>query len=286
MLYLNTVQYINIIPIGLVISLNVRDKVIQAAEKLAQTLPFDRITYAEIAKEAGVHWTAVRRHLGGRQEMRAWLKEKQAALPEPFADTRTRILEAGVKVFAELGFHQASLDKVAAEAGLTKGAVYWHFSGKQDLFLAILEHQLNKHLRMLPGQMEQMLQADDPASALADWLASQLGCLDGEEGEERRPMLFLEFVTSSREPEVRERLQAVHGKIVDGAALLLEEMRNKGLVRTDADPGAASIMIDALLKGLVVEWLIDPGRFRSKALFREIANMLLYGMLPQTSRGS
>ena len=263
--------------------MNVRDKVIQAAEKLAQTLPFDRITYAEIAKEAGVHWTAVRRHLGDRQEMRAWLKEKQAALQDPFADTRTRILEAGVKVFAELGLHQASLDKVAAEAGLTKGAVYWHFSGKQDLFLAILDHQLNKQLRMLPGQMEQMLQADDPASALADWLASQLGCLDGEEGKERRPMLFLEFVTSSREPEVRERLQAVHGKILDGAALLMEEMRKKGLVRADADPEAASIMTDALLKGLVVEWLIDPERVRSKELFRTMARLLWQGMTPQRS---
>ena len=258
--------------------MNIKDKVIQAAEKLAQTLPFDKITYAEIAKEAGVHWTAVRRHLGDKQEMRAWLKEKQAARQDSFADTRTRILEAGVKVFAEQGYHQASLDKVAAEAGLTKGAVYWHFSSKQDLFLAILEYQLNKQLRMLPGQIEHMLKADDPESALSDWLSSQFGCLDGEDG---KSMLFLEFVTSSREPEVREKLKTVHGKILDGVALYMDEMRKKGLIRADLDPLAVSVMIDALLKGLVVEWLIDPERFKLKTLFQTISKVLWHGMLPQ-----
>lgn len=258
--------------------MSVKEKVIQAADKLAQTLPVDRITYAEIAREAGVHWTAVRRHLGGKPEMRAWLKQIQDAGQASFADTRTRIMEAGAKVFAELGYHQAALDKVAAEAGLTKGAVYWHFASKQDLFLAILEYQLNKQLRMLPGQIEQMLNADDPESALSDWLSAQFGCLDREDGTS---MLFLEFVTSSREPEVREKLKAVHGKIVDGVALCMEEMRKKGLIRPDLDPEAVSVMTDALLKGLVVEWLIDPERVKLKTLFATISKVLWHGLLPQ-----
>ncbi len=250
----------------------------QAAEKLAQTMPYDRITYAGIAKEAGVHWTAVRRHLGSKAEMRAWLKERQVSRQESFADTRTRIMEAGMKVFAELGYHHASLDKVAAEAGLTKGAVYWHFSSKQDLFLAILEHRLNQQLRMLPGQIERMLKADDPESALADWLSSQFGCLDGEDG---KSMLFLEFVTSSREPEVREKLKTVHGSILDGVAVCMEEMQRKGWIRADLDPRAVSVMTDALLKGMVVEWLIDPERFQLKSLFQTISKALWHGLLPQ-----
>lgn len=258
--------------------MSVKEKVLEAAEKLAQSLPVDRITYAEIAREAGVHWTAVRRHLGSKQDMQAWLKEKQGAEQGAFADTRTRIMEAGVNVFAALGYHQASLDKVGAAAGLTKGAVYWHFSSKQDLFLAILEYQLDNQLRMLPNQIERMLKADDPERALSEWLAAQFGHLDGAD---HGSMLFLEFVTSSREPEVREKLKNVHGKILDGVTEYLEDMQKKGLIRTDLPPHAISIMFDALLKGLFMEWLIDPARMSGKSLFASISKVLWHGIQPQ-----
>lgn len=258
--------------------MSVKDKVLKAAEKLAQSLPVDRITYAEIAREAGVHWTAVRRHLGSKQEMQVWLKEIQDAEQGAFADTRTRIVEAGVSIFAELGYHQASLDKVGAAAGLTKGAVYWHFSSKQDLFLAILEYQLNKQLRMLPDQIEHMLKADNPERALSEWLAAQFGHLDGAD---HSSMLFLEFVTSSREPEVREKLKKVHGQILDGVAEYLADMQEQGLIRTDLSPHAISVMIDALLKGLLMEWLIDPARMSGKSLFAAIAKVIWHGIQPQ-----
>ena len=261
--------------------MNVKDKIIQAAEKLARKLPFDQITYAEIAKEAGVHWTTVTRHLGSKEEMKVWLKDMQAVHNESFMDTRTRIMEAGVKIFAELGYHQASLDKVAAEAGLTKGAVYWHFSSKQDLFLAILDYQLSRQLRVLPSEIEQMLKADDPVLALSEWLSSQLCALEGEEG---KSMLFLEFVTSSREPEVREKLKAIHGKILDGVALFMEEMQKKGWVRADLDPRAISVMTDALLKGLVVEWLVDPDRIKLKTLFQTISKVLWHECYRKSNR--
>ena len=260
--------------------MNVRDKVVQAAERLARTRPCDRITYADIAAEAGVHWTAVRRHLGGRQEMRSWLQRLQTSMEAPPADTRTRIMEAGAAVFARLGYHGTSLDKVAAEAGMTKGAVYWHFSSKQDLFLAILDHHLNRQMRLLPRQFDQTLQSADPETALAEWLAAQF-CLPGE--EDGRPMLFLEFVTSSREPEVRERLRKVHGLMLDGAAAYIGEMQRRGWLRPDLDPRAAALMIDALLKGLVVEWLVDPGRVQAKDGFRTIASVLWQGMMPRKS---
>jgi len=257
---------------------NVRDNIVEAAERLARTRPVDRITYADIAAEAGVHWTAVRRHLGSRQEMRDRLRSLQTSLGTPPADTRTRILEAGAAVFARLGYHSTSLDKVAAEAGLTKGAVYWHFSSKQDLFLAILDHHLDRQIRMLPRQLDQTLRSADPESALADWLDARF-CLPGE--DDGRPMLFLEFVTSSREPEVRERLRKVHGLMLDGAAAYIGELRRKGWIRPDLDPQAAAVMVDALLKGLVVEWLIDPGRVGAKDLLRTIARILWQGMTPQ-----
>jgi len=257
--------------------MTVRDKVMMAADKLLKTKPYDQITFAEIAKEAGVHWTAVRRHFGGKQQMRDWLKAKQTE-ESGFADTRTRILEAGRRMFAAYGYAQASLDKVASAAGMTKGAVYWHFSSKQDLFLAILENSLQKQLRQLPAQAEQLFASGDPEAALAEWLQEQFACLEPESGGS---MLFLEFITSSREPDVRKKLKEVHGRIMDGVSTMIEEMQKKGLISAELDSHAVSLAIDALLKGYVIEWLIDPGRCESKALFQTIAKLLWNGLKPR-----
>jgi AcrR family transcriptional regulator len=258
--------------------LNVRDKVLKAGERLAESKPFDQITFAEIAQEAGVHWTAVRRHLGDKQEMRSWLQEKQTEHDGSLTDTRTRILDAAAKMFAEQGYANASLEKVASAAGLTKGAVYWHFSSKQDLFLAILEHSLNQQLRLLPGQIEHVLEANDPETALSLWLQSQFDCLDGGEAG---AMLIFEFVTSSREPEVREKLQAIYGKMLDTVAVFLTGMQKKGTIAEGLDPQYIGIMVSALNKGILMEWLIDPKRCQLQPLIQTVSKVLWRGLAPK-----
>ncbi|WP_243717763.1 TetR/AcrR family transcriptional regulator, partial [Actinomadura sp. KC345] len=63
--------------------------------------------------------------------------------PDPRGDrreqTRTALLTAAERLWAERGIHGASLDDIAAAAGLTKGAVYSNFAGKTDLLLALME---------------------------------------------------------------------------------------------------------------------------------------------------
>ncbi len=94
-------------------------------------------------------------------------------------------------------------------------------------------------------------------------------------------MLFLEFVTSSREPDIHAKLQSVHGKILDGVADFMGEMQKKGLVRDSLDAQSISIMIDALMKGVVVEWLIDPKRCNVRTVFHTIARVLWEGLSPR-----
>jgi AcrR family transcriptional regulator len=62
------------------------------------------------------------------------------------ARTRAALLRAAGGVFAEHGFHQATLEAVAAEAGVSKGALYHYFPSKEQLFLALLEDRLGAGL--------------------------------------------------------------------------------------------------------------------------------------------
>jgi AcrR family transcriptional regulator len=54
-------------------------------------------------------------------------------------ETRAELVAAAAKVFARRGFHGASVEEIARAAGYSTGAIYWHFSGKDDLFLAVYE---------------------------------------------------------------------------------------------------------------------------------------------------
>src|SRR3954471_24773413 len=61
-------------------------------------------------------------------------------------DGRAALLGAAMEVFAERGYRDASVDQIAAHAGYSKGAIYFHFSGKEDLFFALLEERVDAPL--------------------------------------------------------------------------------------------------------------------------------------------
>ena len=59
--------------------------------------------------------------------------------PTPTQETRTRILEAAVKVFATKGYHDTKVDDIVSESKTSKGSFYFYFPSKQDIFLALVD---------------------------------------------------------------------------------------------------------------------------------------------------
>ena len=56
---------------------------------------------------------------------------------------RTQIMVAGLEVFTEKGFHLASMDDIAKQAGVSKPILYQHFSSKQDFYLGVLDERVD-----------------------------------------------------------------------------------------------------------------------------------------------
>jgi AcrR family transcriptional regulator len=113
------------------------------------------------------------------------------------ARTRASLLDAATRVFARRGFDGASLEDVAAEAGLSKGALYYNFASKEELFLAILDQHLESRLAML----EDVRSGGDPAESLREGARRIAASL-----REDRDwcLLFLEFCTqAARDPAIR-----------------------------------------------------------------------------------
>ncbi len=83
--------------------------------------------------------------------------------PESTHETRARILEAAVKVFATKGYHDAKVDDIVGEAQTSKGAFYFYFPSKQDIFIALsdtfadlLENKLSEAMQSEDHGLQQM----------------------------------------------------------------------------------------------------------------------------------
>ena len=77
---------------------------------------------------------------------------------EEAEQTRQALLDAAMTVFHQRGVARASLDQIACAAGLTRGALYWHFKNKEHLFEALCE----RHLAVMHEEMHHMLENDSP----------------------------------------------------------------------------------------------------------------------------
>ncbi|MGA9313922.1 MAG: TetR/AcrR family transcriptional regulator [Solirubrobacteraceae bacterium] len=114
------------------------------------------------------------------------------------AETRTRLLRAAAEVYASRGFGGATLDDVAARAGLTKGAVYGHFGSKENLLLALVEEYM-------AGQIEAQLALFDRERS--GWERPLAGSQDWMMRLKQRPERFQLFVESWVNAQRDERLR-------------------------------------------------------------------------------
>src|SRR5438093_9113222 len=76
-----------------------------------------------------------------RIKLQLRMKSKRRTQTERREETRELVLAAAARVFAQRGFHATSLDAIAEEAGFSRGAVYYNFADKEELFLELLDHR-------------------------------------------------------------------------------------------------------------------------------------------------
>jgi len=81
-------------------------------------------------------------------------------------ETRQRIMDAAETVFVEIGVSRASMEKIAAEAGVTRGAIYWHFANKQELLGAIIRRVHGIHDAVVARAFEG---GAEPLRSVLDW---------------------------------------------------------------------------------------------------------------------
>jgi AcrR family transcriptional regulator len=260
--------------------MTVRDQIFAAARQLAQQRPINKINLTDVAKAAGVSWPTVRRYMGNKQQLREFLVQQQPQDGQHPVDTRSRILQSAKRVFARQGYAGATLDAIAADAGMTKGAVYWHFTSKSDLFLALLEDQLQSPLSIPPERakraFEESISSQEAVTAL---LTSQLAYAQDHPDWCR---LYLEFMVQSREADVQKVLSGIAAEERQAAIMqLIQQMQTEGILREDVDPIVIAKFWGALVDGMILKRIVDPQNVDLAAWAEQIAQLLWGGLRPQ-----
>jgi AcrR family transcriptional regulator len=194
--------------------------------------------------------------------------------------TRARLLEAAATVFARRGYHVATLEEVAAEAGFTKGAVYSNFESKEALFLALVDQEIAKRVQEIGAVVQAAGGGDIEAEA-----ERQFQRFVRE--EPHWPFLFYEFFAyGARRDDLRgefvKRRRAVHRVIANGIRAQAEQAG----VELPIQAEQIAVAFEALMNGLAFNRLLDP-RSVPDGLFGLTMSRLLAALLDaEPERGS
>jgi AcrR family transcriptional regulator len=168
--------------------------------------------------------------------------------------TREYLLHAAAQVFAERGFHEATIDEVASAAGFTKGAVYSNFKNKEDLFLALLEDAYAKDT----AAIKETLGASDvpPEARLGDFVQMMRSEM---EDVPNLGALYLEFhLYALRNPSARERMNELERADVHAIAEIIESERTQREIEIDEPVERTARIIVALFRGISMMRTSDP----------------------------
>jgi TetR/AcrR family acrAB operon transcriptional repressor len=179
---------------------------------------------------------------------------------EEAAATRDSILDAAEKLFVEQGVSRTTLQHIATEAGVTRGAIYWHFDDKGALFNAMMERgilPLETELQVLDQE-----ESSDPLDDLRNYMLAVLRRTVDDPSARRVfeiATLKVEFVDEM--DAVRLRRRDNMNNWMDRAERRIRLAADKGVIGSKIDPTTVALSMWIIIDGLIRNWMFDPQGF-------------------------
>jgi len=185
--------------------------------------------------------------------------------------TRQGILAAARKVFARQGVTRTTLEEIAAAAGVTRGAIYWHFAGKTELFFEMREQVA---VPMIDQIDLALLSADgsDPLAGIERFLRGILEALEGDAAARQTFQIMgfkCEYVGELERELGLQRSRC--SELISKLTRIYRRARRAGQLRVGLRPATAALETCSFLIGLTRLWLLDARR----SLVRRVARRLI-----------
>lgn len=182
--------------------------------------------------------------------------------------TRQQIIDAAREVFLTYGVSRTTLQDIAKQAGVTRGAVYWHFSNKHELFQAMRDQVF---LPLIDRMDDTLLVAEmhDPLATIEHFLCGTIQIL--EENQPIRETYEIMMVKCEYVNEFAEVLQQILtncSDIIRKLELAYQRAKDQGQLHPDLEPAAVAMDTHLFFAGLLHMWVkdIQGERFRHRAI--------------------
>jgi AcrR family transcriptional regulator len=195
-----------------------------------------------------------------------------AARRDVSAERKNQILDAAMVVFARSGFHEARMDDIVQESGLSKGTLYWYFKSKEEIITAISERLFATDIKSI----QDLLEAEGTVSErLQQLIHDRVQGLQEMAGVVA--ILFEFYAVALHQDGVRQFIKAYFQNFHELLVALIQQGIERGEFRP-VDTLAAATALDAVFEGLIVRWLIDPDAVQWASLGEAAIRLTLDGL--------
>ena len=190
--------------------------------------------------------------------------------------TMNRLVQQAMRLFLEKGYHGTSIDDITQAAGLTKGALYWHFKGKEDLLKKIVD-EFEK--RFLDG----LIQAVGEVKG---------GALDKFEKYIRYNAAFayynrdlcVSFTTLGAElvgadPAIESEFRRIYKKYRRFLSSLMRQGKQEKIFKKDLDSNLTALVIIAFHDGILHQWSMNRNEVDGEAYVKTFKKVILNGLM-------
>jgi AcrR family transcriptional regulator len=185
------------------------------------------------------------------------------------AEVKEKIIHAAIESFTQTGFDRTKMEDIAKRLGLSKGTIYLYFKSKEDLFLAICEHNIQQGDREDAGLFVRKENIASDAEQIYDNIRRR------ERGNDR---VMLEMVAeSARNPKLKKAMYELHVKVHDHVMQGIKSKIDEGFLRKDVDAASLAIALVALYDGLAVNRMLGISDAANKKAWVTMIKTLIAG---------
>jgi len=174
-------------------------------------------------------------------------------------ERKQQILEAALEIFAQKGYHQASISQIASEANMSKGLLYNYFENKEQLLIKVMEDGIQYLLRAFAQPSK-----NNPADQLRKLIEESFNYMDEDQKHWR---LYFSIIM---QPQVQ---LIVMEKMMDMAMPAFENLTSIFSQLGFDEPFQEARIFGAMLDGLGINYLMDPESFPKEYCIRRLCEI-------------
>jgi AcrR family transcriptional regulator len=189
--------------------------------------------------------------------------------------TEKKIVQAALQVFVRNGYHGTSVGEITRKVGLTKGALYSHFSGKGELLLRIIDEYKSRFI----GGMIQAL--EECSGDAADRIHRVFSFNSRFALENQDWCVFLTFLTTELNADVdfEPALKSVYIEYRKIISEIIRQGVRQGIFKKDLDPDIVALTFIALHDGALHQWVLNRSQLDGELYVRTYREIFLRGLV-------